>query len=118
MTTINILKNEKDVREFPAGQPVFSAGEPPDGMYAVLDGEVDILLDGQVRETVGVGGVFGELALLDDQPRSATAVARTGCRIAVVNAKRFEALAQQSPFFALQVMQVMAERLRRQDASR
>jgi CRP/FNR family transcriptional regulator, cyclic AMP receptor protein len=115
MTAINILRGEKDIRHFSAGQTVFAEGTPADGMYAVLDGEVDIVMEGKVRETVRQGGFFGELALLDDHPRSATAVARTNSIVAVVNAKRFETLVQQTPFFALQVMQVMAERLRRKD---
>ena len=113
MTAMSLLRGEKDIRHYTAGQPVFAEGAAADGMYAVIEGEVEILMDGRVRETVPPGGIFGELALLDDQPRSATAVARTDCTIAVVNARRFETLVQQTPFFALQVMQVMAERLRR-----
>jgi CRP-like cAMP-binding protein len=110
---MNLLRGEKDVRRFTAGQPVFVEGAAPDGMYSVLEGEVEILMNGKVRETVQAGGIFGELALLDDHPRSATAVARTDCAIAVVNAKRFQMLVQQTPYFALEVMRVMAERLRR-----
>jgi CRP-like cAMP-binding protein len=110
---MNLLRGEKDIRRFSAGQPVFVEGAAADGMYSVLEGEVEIVMDGKVRETVQCGGFFGELALLDDHPRSATAIARTDCAIAVVNAKRFETLVQQTPFFALQVMRVMAERLRR-----
>jgi len=113
MMSINILKGEKDIRRFPAGTTIFSTGAPPDGMYAVIDGSIDILVDGHVRETVAPGGLFGELALLDDQPRSATAVARVDSTVAVVDARRFETLVQRLPFFALDVMRVMAERLRR-----
>lgn len=116
MTAINILRGEKDIRCFTAGETVFTEGSPGDGMYAVLDGAVDIILGNTVRETVRQGGVFGELALLDDHPRSARAVAQTDARVAFVNPKRFETLIQQSPFFALEVMQVMAERLRRNDS--
>ena len=110
---MSLLRGERDIRRFAAGQPVFLEGAAADGMYAMLEGEVEIVMNGQVRETVPPGGIFGELALLDDQPRSATAVARTDCTIAVVNARRFETLVQQTPYFALQVMRVMAERLRR-----
>jgi CRP-like cAMP-binding protein len=113
MTAMNLLRGEKDVRHFSAGQPVFVEGAAPDGMYAVLEGEVEIFLGGELRETVQAGGFFGEMALLDDHPRSATAMARTDCKIAVVNTKRFETLVQHSPFFALQIMRLMAERLRR-----
>ena len=110
---INILKREKDLRSFQAGQPIFSEGQAGDVMYAVTEGEVHIVLRGQVLETVGVGGIFGELALLDDQPRSASAIAVTDCKVAVVDLKRFGVLVQQTPFFAVEVMRVMAERLRR-----
>jgi CRP-like cAMP-binding protein len=113
MVTMNMLRGEKDVRHFTAGQIIFQTDDVADGMYAVLGGEVDILIDDSVRERIEAGGIFGELALLDDLPRSATAVARTDCTVAVVNARRFQALVQQTPYFALQVMQVMAERLRR-----
>jgi CRP-like cAMP-binding protein len=113
MTAMNLLRGEKDVRHFSAGQPIFVEGDTADGMYAVLEGEVEIVMDGKLRETVQAGGFFGELALLDDHPRSATAMARTDCKIAVVHARRFESLVQQTPFFALQIMRVMAERLRR-----
>ena len=82
-------------------------------MYAVVEGEVQIVLRGQVLETVGEGGIFGELALLDYRPRSASAIAGTDCKVAVIDLKRFGVLTQQTPFFAVEVMRVMAERLRR-----
>ncbi len=82
-------------------------------MYAVVEGEVQIVLRGKVLETIGEGGIFGELALLDDRPRSASAIAGTDCRVAVIDLKRFTVLTQQTPFFAVEVMGVMAERLRR-----
>ena len=113
MTAINILRREKELRSFQAGQPIFSEGQAGDVMYAVVEGEVQIVLRGQVLETIGVGGIFGELALLDDRPRSASAIASTDCQLAVIDLKRFGLLVQQVPFFAVEVMRVMAERLRR-----
>ena len=62
------------------------------------------------------GGIFGELALIDSSPRSAAAVAHTDCRLAVIGERRFIFLVQQTPYFALEVMSVMAQRLRRQTA--
>ena len=113
MTTINFLKREREVRSFQAGQPIFSEGQAGDVMYAVVEGEVQIILQGKVVETIGEGGIFGELALLDDRPRSASAIPSTDCKVAVIDLKRFGVLVQQSPFFAIDVMRVMAERLRR-----
>jgi len=113
VTTLNFLKREREIRSFQAGQPIFSEGQAGDVMYAVVEGEVHIVLRGQVLESVGEGGIFGELALLDNRPRSASAIARTDCRVAVIDLKRFGVLIQQTPFFAVEVMRVMAERLRR-----
>jgi CRP-like cAMP-binding protein len=82
-------------------------------MYVVLDGEIDVVHQGRVIETVAAGGLVGELALIDDGPRSADAVARTRATLAAVSRERFTFLIQQTPFFALHVMRVVAERLRR-----
>ena len=113
VTSLNFLKRERDVRSIEAGQAIFTEGQAGDVMYAVVEGEVQIVLRGQVLETIGEGGIFGELALLDDRPRSASAVAGTDCKVAVIDLKRFGVLIQQTPFFAVEVMRVMAERLRR-----
>ena len=82
-------------------------------MYGVLEGQVEIVLNGKVVETVEEGGIFGELAVIDTHIRSATAVAKTACRLAAIDQKRFTYLIQQTPYFAIQVMQVMADRLKR-----
>ena len=57
--------------------------------------------------------MFGEMALVDSEPRSAEAVARTDCKLVPINKKRFAFLVTETPFFALEVMQVMANRLRK-----
>jgi CRP-like cAMP-binding protein len=57
--------------------------------------------------------VFGEMALIDDAPRTASAVAKSDCRVLRIDARRFQSLVQKTPDFALQIMAVMAERLRR-----
>jgi CRP-like cAMP-binding protein len=56
------------------------------------------------------------MALIDKQPRSATAVAKTDCKLVSVNEERFQRLVKQTPHFAIQVMRVMAQRLRQMDA--
>lgn len=70
VTTFNFLKREREIMPFQAGQAVFTEGQAGDVMYAVVEGEVQIVLHGKVLETIGEGGIFGELALLDDRPRS------------------------------------------------
>ncbi len=66
-------------------------------------------------ETLGPDGIFGEMALIDDSPRSATVVALTDVTLAPIKENQFLFLVQNTPFFALSVMRVLASRLRRQN---
>lgn len=110
---VNYFKNFEDYVEFKAGMVIFDENQPGDVMYAVKEGEVDILHNGHVLETCTQGQFFGEMALIDKSNRAASAVAKTDCRLTAVEKKRFLFLVQETPTFALQVMHVMAERLRR-----
>jgi CRP/FNR family transcriptional regulator, cyclic AMP receptor protein len=113
MPTFDILRRETDVRSFKQGAAIFEVGEPGDCMFAVVDGAVEIVLAGVVIERVNPGSLFGEMALIDGMPRSATAIAATDCIVAAINEKRFLRLVEITPKFALQVMQVITQRLRR-----
>jgi CRP-like cAMP-binding protein len=112
MTTISIFRSARDTVELETGQVVFKEGDPGDVMYAVVEGSVEIARDGHVIETVPAGGIFGELALVDDSARGATATAAATTRLAKVDKKQFTYLVHEHPTFALQVMKIMAERLR------
>lgn len=112
---IHLFDNDQSAEIYPAGRTIFQAGDAGEQMFAVLAGSVDIVINGKVIETIGAGGVFGEMALIEDRVRSATAVVNAEARIVAVDRKRFMYLVQQSPFFALQLMAIMAERLRRMD---
>ncbi len=112
---IHLFDNDQSAEIHPAGKTIFQVGDTGEQMFAVLAGSVDILIHGKLVETIGAGGVFGEMALVEDRPRSATAIVKTEATIVTVDRKRFMFLVQQSPFFALQLMAIMAERLRRMD---
>jgi CRP/FNR family cyclic AMP-dependent transcriptional regulator len=115
--SIDLFRNADQVEAFAAGRHIFEEGEEGGGrMYGVKAGEVEILVRGAVVEVVGPGGIFGEMSLIDSSRRSATAIAKTDCVVVPVDAKRFNFLVQQTPLFALQVMRIMADRLRRMDA--
>ena len=116
MKTLRIPHDWRDAKAYSAGECIFNEGQPGDLMYVVLEGEVSLLIHGQLVETLREGGVLGEMALLDSAPRTASAVARTHCKLAPVNQKRFNLLVQRTPDFALQIMRVMAGRLRVMDA--
>jgi CRP/FNR family cyclic AMP-dependent transcriptional regulator len=117
MPIFDLLRNEPDIRTFAAGEVIFVEGQAGDCMYAVIEGEVEIRKGGAVIDTVPQGGVFGEMALIDQEPRSASAEAKSDCRVAAVGQRRFTLLVQQTPYFALQIMHVLADRLRKNTAS-
>jgi CRP/FNR family cyclic AMP-dependent transcriptional regulator len=114
---LNLFRNAETV-SFAAGQTVFSAEDkgPAMHMYVIIEGQVEIRIDSKILELLGPGEIFGEMALIDDGPRSAAAVATKDSRVAAVNRRRFEFMVQETPFFALAVMQILADRLRRTDA--
>ena len=82
-------------------------------MYFVQSGKVDLYVKGRFVETVGAGGVFGEMALVDRKPRSASAVAQTDCTLVEINQRRFLFFVRETPPFALEIMKTLATRLRR-----
>jgi CRP-like cAMP-binding protein len=118
MVEINLFKSSPDAYEVEAGSALFTEGELGDVMYAVIEGRIDVTLGGQVVEQVGPGGILGELALIDASPRAATATADVRSRVTRVDQKHFMFLVQEHPTFAIQVMAVMADRLRHANEAR
>jgi CRP-like cAMP-binding protein len=98
---------------FAAGSTVLEEGQPGKTMYVVRSGLLDIKSGERLLATVGPGEIVGELALIDARERSAAVVARVDSELVPVDEKRFLFLVQQTPYFALQVMRTLAERLRR-----
>ena len=115
MVTIDLFRNEENTQSFAAEQKIFGEGDSGDVMYVVVEGQVDLQVKGRLVEEVGPGGVLGEMALIDTGTRSATAVAKTACKLVAINEKRFQFLVRQTPNFALQLMRIIADRLRRMD---
>ena len=113
----NIFEGDEAPQKHPAGSTIFDQGHPGTVMYVVKKGEVDLVIQGSVVETVGPNEFFGEMALIDNQPRSAAAVARTDCTLVPVDQKRFLFMVDETPFFALEGMRKMSARLRRQGAA-
>jgi len=112
---INLFNKDTDFVNYTAGQTVFREGDEGDKMFAVIEGSVEIIIKGKVVEKIEEGGVFGEMALIESRPRVATALVKTDAKLVPVDHRRFEFLVQQNPFFALQLMTIMAGRLRRMD---
>jgi CRP/FNR family transcriptional regulator, cyclic AMP receptor protein len=115
MVDLMLFRHSETVK-FHAGQIIFRAEETGTQMYVVSEGEVEVRIGHHILDIVGPGSIVGEMALIDQGPRSATAVAKTDCRLVAIDQSRFEFLVQQTPFFSLAVMKVMADRLRRTNA--
>jgi CRP-like cAMP-binding protein len=112
----NIFEKETTPVSYSAGSVIFSEGQKRDRMYVVKTGEVHLLVRGQLAETVPVDGFFGELAMIDDSPRTATAVAKTDCTLIPISERQFQFLSQEVPLFALIIMRSMGHRIRQRTA--
>jgi len=116
MTTLSLFSNSQDFVFLAAGQVIFKEGDTGKVMYAIIEGEVEIMVAGKVIDTVKAGDIIGEMALIDTSPRSATAIPKTDCKVVPISRRHFTFLIQHTPNFALEVMRVMADRLRRMNA--
>lgn len=113
MVKIEMFQNSRDTEPVEAGEVLFREGDPGDVMYVLVDAEVVLSIAGREIEHLDGGSVFGEMALIDAAPRSATATVSKAGRLVRIDARRFQFLVGQTPHFALQVMRIMTERLRR-----
>ena len=112
MRIAGVFRNADTVREVPAGGVIFKAGDEGDEMYGVVEGEVEVRTPAGNTVLIGPDGTFGEMAVIDHSPRSATATATVDTKLAVINQKMFLFLVHETPMFAIQVMTSLAERLR------
>jgi CRP-like cAMP-binding protein len=103
---------EGDRVDFLDGGVIYIRGDAGDRAYIVESGLVDIRESGRVIETMEPGELFGEMALIDGEPRSASAVAVGGTRLIVVDRDTFYCLIRDNPEFAIDVMRLMSRRLR------
>ena len=104
------LGNPRSLK-FAAGQTIINAGEKGVLCYLVREGRVAITAAGKKIERLGVGGVFGEMALVDRSTRAANAVAETDCALMAVNRKQFLDLVQDNPAFGLSLLKLLGQRL-------
>jgi CRP-like cAMP-binding protein len=112
MLFFDLFRRDPEFIKVPAGDYLFREGEPGDVMYVLIRGEAEVLMAGLPMELCKSGDIVGELAMVDGSMRSATVVAHTDCEFAVIDKKRFEFLVDEAPRFAIDVMRVMADRLK------
>lgn len=99
--------------EFAKGQTIFSAGDVGDVLYLILEGEVRVHLGAQTIAELGTGQCFGELSILDREPRSASCTATTDVRALALGEPEFAELLWASPELGLALLRILASRLRR-----
>lgn len=108
-----LMLSEERPRRLAAGQLLFEAGETGREMYIVRTGTVELRLGSRLLEVVAPGGVVGEMALIDPAPRSASAVAGADCSVVAIDEQLFNQLVKSVPSLALEMMRILARRLRR-----
>jgi CRP/FNR family cyclic AMP-dependent transcriptional regulator len=104
--------NNIETRFFKAGTTIFRQGEEAHELFVIKSGEVRIQIGNRTVSEFSADHIFGEMALIDNEPRSASAIAVTDVELVPVSEKQFLFLVGQTPYFALKVMRVLAQRLR------
>jgi CRP-like cAMP-binding protein len=112
MDILAMFKDSDKVENYSKGTYIFHQNEQGEIMYVILDGEVEIILNEVVVATFEAGQIFGEMALIDHRARSASAYAKTDCKLVPVDKESFLFLVQQTPNFALYVMKVLTHKVR------
>src|SRR5215467_13384070 len=113
---LNLFSGDQETVALSAGGRLFRKGEPAHTMYVVRSGAVQVHDGDTVFETVGPGGLIGEMALVDGAPRSAGARADVASEMIPVDERRFLAMIERTPYFAIRVMRVLTRRLRQTNA--
>jgi len=107
-----MAKAGSEPRSYRNGDTIFREGDKADCLYLIQEGDVEIRLGNRVLDTLNHGSIFGEMALIDASPRSATAVAMSDVTVVPVTEKQFLFMVSHTPYLALNVMRVLADRLR------
>ena len=114
MINLTLFQNVIETENFLPGQTIFKEGDTGQAMYIVREGEIEIKRNGIVFDTIGPGVTLGEMGLIDHKPRTADAVAKTSCKLVLLNERQFQFLVQQVPDFALEVLRIIVDRLRKE----
>jgi CRP/FNR family transcriptional regulator, cyclic AMP receptor protein len=100
------------VRSYSAGDFIFREGDAAQELFVIQSGRIEIRLGNRVLDTLSKNSIFGEMALIDAAPRSASAIAATNVKVVPVSEKQFLFLVSHTPHFALNLMRALARRLR------
>ena len=111
--TVKLFQSQPE-QTFSKGEVIFRSGEPGTVMYGIIEGAIEMYVDGKVIEVIEKGDVFGQGALVhEDHLRGSTVMAKTDCKLAVLDREHFLFAVQQTPLFALEVIRSYSDRHRR-----
>jgi CRP-like cAMP-binding protein len=108
---LQLVASLADEIDLPAGKELTRQGAPGREFFVLLEGEVEVVRDGERLKTMSGGDFFGELALISEIPRTATVTATTPVRTLVVHSRDFRRLLRDDPDVAERILQAVAERL-------
>jgi signal transduction histidine kinase len=114
---LQTIRDSCTVREYPAGAQIFKEGDPGDGIYIINEGKVQISAlvseeDRRVLGRLGEGDFFGEMAVLDDEPRSGTATTETTTLLTFIPRESMVAMLESSPRLAVRLVREFSLRMR------
>jgi CRP-like cAMP-binding protein len=113
---LGLIARASDEVSVPAGRELVKQGALGHEFFLILDGECSVRRDGRHVATLKDGDYFGELALLDRGPRTATVVAETPARLLVLGQREFNSVLDEVPVLAHKMLTIMAGRVREADA--
>ncbi len=107
-----VFRRTDDHRSFKAGEAIFREGEPGSQMFILVQGIAEVQVGNSIIGAFEPIEIFGEMAVIDAGPRSASVIAKTDCKLIAVNQSRFLFLIQQKPQLAIHIMSMLVERIR------
>jgi CRP-like cAMP-binding protein len=110
-----LIASNLPTRAFIADEAIFREGQKGDELYIIKSGTVEIHGGQRVLAILDEGDFFGEMALIDQAPRSATAIAKTDVQLIPISEQRFIELVTETPAFALDMLRILARRIRARD---
>ena len=112
--TVEIFQTTPEPKRVKAGEVIFGSGDAGSVMYGIVEGEVEVSVNGKVLEIISQGDIFGEGALVhSDSKRASTTIAKTDCKLVIMERKNFLFAVQQTPMFAIEIMRSYSDRIRR-----
>ena len=102
-------------REYVDGEVICRQGEPGENMFVIQSGRVDVVIDDVLVTELTAGDLFGEMAIVERRPRSATVRARGPARVLTLDKRSFLRQVHEDPSLAYRILETMSRRVRRLD---